>query len=94
MNSAQWNGTENRAEVNFTPSTDPDVVRHELRLVPGAEYDEELEVIAATLVTGQPSLFTTTVLFDAPGAVVAARVYAITADGRESASAVVLVQRP
>jgi hypothetical protein len=94
VNSAQWNGTENRAEVNFTPSTDPDVVRHELRVVPGGEYDEELEVIAATLVTGQPSVFTTTVLLTDPGALVAVKVYAITADGRESASGMVLVQRP
>lgn len=91
---AAWNAGEARAEVNFTPSADSDVVRHELRLVPGADYDAELEVIAATLVVGQPPFFATTVLFDTPGALVSARVYAITADGRESFSAAVLLQRP
>lgn len=91
---AAWDAAENRAEVSFTPSTDSEVVRHELRLVPGAEYDDDLEVIAATLAVGQTPFFATTVLFDTPGALVSARVYAITADGRESFSAAVLVQRP
>ena len=54
----------------------------------------EKKLLAATLAVGQPSVFTTTVLLDTPGALVSVKVYAITADGRESASAAVLVQRP
>jgi hypothetical protein len=94
ISDAAWDAAEGRAEVNFTPSTDGEVVRHELRLVPGADYDEDLEVIAAALAVGQVPFFATTVLFDTPGALVSARIYAITADGRESFSTAVLVQRP
>lgn len=94
ITAAAWDAGEGRAEVSFTPSTDTGVVRHELRVVPGADYDEDLEVIAATIAVGQPPVFATTVLLDAPGALVSVKVYAVTGDGRESASAPVNVQRP
>ena len=91
---AAWDAAEARAEVTFTPSPDTDVVRHELRMAPGTDYDEDVEVIAVTLAAGEPSVFATTVLLDVPGALASVRVYAVTSDGRESASATVQVQRP
>jgi len=94
LTSALWNAAESHAEIAFTPSTSSDVVRHELRICAGPEYDEDLEVIAGSLAAGEPPLFTTASLLGAPGAVITARVVAITGDDRENESTAMSVQRP
>jgi hypothetical protein len=94
VTSAMWDGAEGRAEVEFTPSTSGDVARHELRVCAGAEYDEDLEVIAGSLAVGEPPVFHTVSLLEAPGSVISVRVVAITGDDRESESNVMTIQRP
>jgi hypothetical protein len=94
LTSAMWDAAETRAEIAFTPSTSTDVVRHELRICAGPEYDEDVEVIAGTLAVGQPPVFTTTSLLEVPGAIITVRVVAITGDDRENDSNVMTVQRP
>lgn len=51
-------------------------------------------MLAGALAAGEPPLFTTTTLFDLPGAVVSARVYAITGDDRKNDSQAMSMQRP
>lgn len=94
LTSAMWDAGQSRAEVAFTPSASGDVVRHELRICAGPEYDEDVEVVAGSLAAGEPPLFTTTSLLDSPGAVISVKVVAITGDDRESDSAVMSIQRP
>lgn len=53
---------------------------------PALEYEADLEVLAGALAAGEPPVFVTTTHFDVPGAVVSARVYAITGDDRENDS--------
>ena len=94
LNSAMWNETAAVADVAFTPSTSTDVVRHELRICAGPVYDEDLETIDAVLAVGQPPEFHTSSLLATPGAIISIRIYAVTADGRESESLALSVQRP
>ena len=77
-----------------TPSTSSDVVRHELRVVPGTDYDEELETTDGTLAVGQPSVFHSSSLRAGPGDVVCYRVYAINGDDQKAGSDPAVVQRP
>ena len=92
--SAVWNATSNAADVSFTPSASNDVVRHELRIVAGDTYDEDLETIDAVLAVGQPPVFHTSSLLSSPLDVVSYKVYAVNADDQEQSSAAVTLQRP
>ena len=94
LTSAMWNEAAAVADVAFTPSTSTDVVRHELRICAGPVFDEDLETIDAVLAVGQPPEFHTGSLLGTPGAIISLKIYAVTADGRESDSQALSVQRP
>ena len=94
ITSAAWNAATNVADVTFTPSSSTDVVRHELRVVPGTEYDPDLETVDAMLAVGQPPVFHSSSLLGNPGDVVSYRVYAINGDDQEADSGTAMVQRP
>ena len=94
ITNAHWNAGTSQADVAFTPSTSAGVQRHELRIVPGAVYDEDLETIDGMLAVGQPSVFHSSSLLGSAHAVVTYVVYAINADDQETGSAPVTVQRP
>ena len=94
ITSAQWSAVSSVSEVAFTPSPSTDVVRHELRVVPGAVYDRDLETTDGTLAVGEPPVFQTSSLLGSPGDVVSYRIYAINGDDQETASDAVSLQRP
>lgn len=94
ITSAAWNAATGQADVAFTPSSSTDVVRHELRVVPGTEYDPDLETVDAMLAVGEPPVFHSSSLLGNPGDVVSYRVYAINADDQEADSGTAMVQRP
>ena len=95
ITSAQWNAATGVADVAFTPSSSSNVVRHELRVVPGGPpSDADLETTDGVLAVGQPPVFHSSSLLGSAGAVVCYRVYAINGDDQESDSGEVSVQRP
>lgn len=94
LTSAAWNAATAQADVTFTPSTSGDVVRHELRVVPGDVYDPNLETIDATLAAGEDPEFHSSSLLGTPGAMVTYVIVAIDGDDQEAASEPMTVQRP
>lgn len=83
-----------RAEFAGVASTSASVVRHQLRICLGAEFDQDLEQSVGSILVGQPLTFLVTTGLGAPGAVISAKLYAMTADGHEAGSATVVVTRP
>ncbi len=69
------------------------VVRRELRICAGSEYDADLETIDGSLAVGQPPEFHTASLPGTPGAIISIRIYAITGDDLENDSQALSVQR-
>ncbi len=89
MGKGAWKG-----DINFTPGTSDNVVRRELRICAGSEYDADLEMIDGSLAAGQPREFHTASLPGTPGAIISIRIYAITGDDLENDSQALSVQRP
>ncbi len=89
-----WDVPASKAFIDFTPSPSASVVRHELRYTPGPEYDAEDESIDSSIPVGSASHFETLSGLPTPGVSASYRVYAITTEGNERASATVTIMRP
>ncbi len=89
-----WDVPLGLAVIEFTPSPSTTVARHELRYVPGPEYNADDESIAGSINVGSPSRFETLAGLPVAGVTGSYRVYAITAEGNERTSATVVIARP
>ena len=94
--SALWEDPPAEAVVTHSATTNPDVVRYELRAVAGSEWNaEDAVVIGSRLVSAPgPLEFRTTWNLTGPGMVIALKVYVVTADGHERGSETLTVTRP
>ena len=89
-----WDAATSMAFLNFTPSPSASVVKHQLRYVPGPVYDADDENVVDNILVGSPSHFQTLAGLPLPGTTSSFRIYAMTADGHERASATVTITRP
>lgn len=92
--SGEWNSTENRADLAWTPSTDPELDHYELRSCPGPEYSAEDETVIATIPAGGPLTYSSTAGFALPGAAVSYRLYVRLTTGNQAGSETVTITRP
>ena len=92
--SGTYDAAEARAELAWTPVTDPNVTELELRATVGPEYDPEDETILATLAPDAPPAWTGTYGLLVPGSATSFKLYSLTAAGRERGSNAVTVTRP
>ena len=83
-----------QAEFVRTASPTLAVVRHQLRGCAQANFDENQEVVLATVELGQPLTFQTTFGLVGPGLTASYRLVAMTADHHEHGSESVVVTRP
>ena len=92
----QWDDPPGEGLITHSATTDPDVVRYELRAVPGLLWDgDAASVIATRLVSAPgPLEFRTLWNLNAPADSIAAKVYVVTASDHERGSETVNVTRP
>jgi len=82
------------AKVTHSAATEPSVSRYELRGHPGIAYGEDDAVTVTTHGPDEPPEFTTGFCLQQPGARVMLKVFTVLADGRESGSEAMVVERP
>jgi hypothetical protein len=94
--SALWDETPGEAVITHSATTNADVVRYELRAVPGVAWDgDAASVIATRLVSAPgPLEFRSTWNLMASGDTVAYKVYVVTSSDHERGSDTVNVTRP
>lgn len=90
---AAWNPATEQADLAATPSTTPEVDRHELRFSPEDPYNAENEIVLTTIPAGQPLTHTTSIGLAIPGDTARFSWVALTPDGRESRSNITAVTR-
>lgn len=93
---AQWVAVPGEAVISHSAATDAEVIRYELRAVPGLAWDADAaSVIATRLVTAAgPLEFHTLWNLNASGQSVALKVYVVTGTGHERGSETLNVTRP
>ena len=93
---AEWVDVPGEAVISHSAAMDADVIRYELRAVPGLAWDgNAASVIASRLVTAPgPLAFHTLWNLNASGQTVALKVYVVTGSGHERGSETLNVTRP
>jgi hypothetical protein len=91
---AEWSPTEQRAELSWTASEDPDLASYQIRYVPGPDYVSADEAPLATIPPGAPLVFQTPAGFPDPGSARSYKVYVRLTTGHEAGSEAKTVFRP
>jgi hypothetical protein len=91
---AVWDEALQQARITFGASTSSDVVRYELRVCSGPNYDTNLESVVANIDVNAPREFLTDTGLIEPGNVASFKVYVITATGNEKGSNAETITRP
>ena len=91
---AEWSPTEQRAELSWTASEDPDLASYQIRSVPGPDYVSADEAPLATIPPGAPLVFQTPAGFPDPGSARSYKVYVRLTTGHEAGSEAKTVFRP
>ncbi|MEY3895191.1 MAG: hypothetical protein RLZZ214_710 [Verrucomicrobiota bacterium] len=92
--SGNFNPVTGKAELAWTPSTDPAVSSLQLRACVGASYQAEDETILTTYPASGPHGWTGTFGLGSPGSATAFKIFSITSDGSEKGSNAVRISRP
>ena len=92
--SGEWNPAQTRADLTWTPSTDPELDHYELRSTPGPEYSAEDETVIANIPAAGPLSHSTADGFALPGAAVSYRLYVRLTTGNERGSETLTITRP
>lgn len=91
--SGAWDAAAGAAILTAVPGKSAEVVGHELRFSPDAEYNEDNEAALVSIPAGEVLVFSTDVGLAVPGDVSRFTWVALTRDGREARSKVVAVER-
>ena len=91
---AEWSPTEQRAELSWTASKDPDLASYQIRSVPGPDYVSADEAPLATIPPGAPLVFPTAAGLSTPGSARSYKVYVRLTTGHEAGSEPKTVFRP
>ena len=93
VGSGTWNAATSNADLTATPSASAGVVRTELRYSPEDPYNSQNEIALVSIPAGQPLIFSTDLGLGIPGDTSRFTWVALTADGHEGASTVIVVTR-
>lgn len=83
-----------QAQITHAASTEPTLLRYELRGNPGDSYDEEDAVLIASHTPDQPREFLTAFGLTHPGTRATFKIFTILETGNEAGSAAMTVERP
>ena len=89
-----WSEPNLRAELTWTPSTDPDLAGYQVRATPGPDYSSDDETLLATIPPGAPLQYNTAGGLAVPGSAMSYKIYVILNTDHEAGSNAVSVTRP
>lgn len=89
-----WNTGTNEADYAWSLSTDPELLRYEVRMSPGPSYDSDASSVIGTIPAGNPLTFSTDEGLTTPGQTSSVKVYVVLTTGNEKGSNTVTITRP
>lgn len=92
--SAVWDADETKARIEWEASDNAHLKEYEVRYTPGDDYDEDDEVVVATILPNAPRELLTDAGLTQEGASSSFKVYVMLTTGNEKGSATMVITRP